>query len=99
MSAGRREAPPNSVARARFHQAALWFLALLGNGIFPLRRCIPPSYPHGTDDGLQRELRLDASPWGAGGVVAEAGIFVAKWQVRWITQESELLQLRIGESS
>eukprot|EP00971_Amphidinium_carterae_P195836 3886184-Amphidinium_carterae.1 len=50
MAAGRREAPPNCVARARFHQAAQWFLALLGDCIFPLRRRISPDYPHGTDD-------------------------------------------------
>eukprot|EP00971_Amphidinium_carterae_P174657 3462078-Amphidinium_carterae.2 len=42
MAEGRKEAPPNSVAKARFYHAAQWFLALLDNGLFPLRRRIPP---------------------------------------------------------
>ena len=69
----KREAPPGSIAIARFCSAAKRFVAPLTEAIFPLQQRVYP-YEAQPEQVGDLEIIYDANPWGYGAVRSKTGI-------------------------
>jgi len=100
----RKEVPPGKYAARRFAQAATWLRVLLQppahlqEGLFPLEAHIVARRPAVDTDAPQAQV--DASPWGAGGVLIHPGSGVTEFfAIRWEKPLAAHLATEIGSPS
>ena len=101
IAAGAREAPPGEVACCRFRAGAvsvLQVLGLSGKAPVPHSRDVFPA-DAAPSDPLVRRLEVDASPWGAGGILFENDVAVECFSLAWDTAFFEARGVYVGDTA
>ena len=100
---GHKEAPPHRFAARRFAAAAKWLQVLLrppadqAEHIVPLEQIVLETLPPIELGGPT--VHVDASLWGAGGVLYLENVPAEFWSVSWSSDLASLLQTSVGDPS